>query len=39
MGAAKFMKLEMYLQATVRSEIQDAIPFVGELERSKPSQK
>ncbi len=33
-NAAKFIQLEMYLQTSVRSEIQDAIPFIGEIERS-----
>ena len=37
-GALKFMQLEVYLQTSVRTEIQDAIPFVGEIERSKPAQ-
>lgn len=33
-NAAKFVQLEAYLQTSVRSEIQDAIPFIGEIERS-----
>ena len=37
--AAKFVQLEAYLQTSVRSEIQDAIPFVGEIERAKPMKK
>lgn len=33
-NAAKFIQLEAYLQTSVRTEIQDAIPFIGEIERS-----
>lgn len=35
LNAAKFIQLEVYLQTTVRSEIQNAIPFIGELDKSK----
>src|SRR5205085_6497772 len=29
--AAKFMQLEIYLQSQIRSEIQETIPFIGEI--------
>ncbi|MNS19451.1 hypothetical protein D3C72_511710 [compost metagenome] len=32
MNAMKFIQLEIYLQTEIRSSIQNAIPFVGELE-------
>jgi hypothetical protein len=31
--AAKFMQLEIYLQSQIRSEIQETIPFIGEIEQ------
>ncbi|MCV2486474.1 hypothetical protein OD917_16185 [Flavobacterium sp. SH_e] len=34
-NAAKFVQLELYLQVTIRSEIQNAIPFIGELDQAK----
>ncbi|MFG4002047.1 hypothetical protein [Flavobacterium aquidurense] len=34
-NAAKFIQLEVYLQTTVRVEIQDSIPFIGELDKTK----
>jgi len=34
-NAAKFIQLEIYLQTGIRSSLQNAIPFVGELELSK----
>ncbi|MWB96151.1 hypothetical protein GON26_17450 [Flavobacterium sp. GA093] len=34
-NAAKFIQLEVYLQTTIRSEIQNSIPFIGELDKSK----
>jgi hypothetical protein len=34
-NAAKFVQLEQYLQVTIRAEIQDAIPFIGELDKTK----
>jgi Skp family chaperone for outer membrane proteins len=34
-NAAKFIQLEQYLQTTVQAEVQDAIPFIGELEKTK----
>lgn len=34
-NAAKFVQLEQYLQVTVRNEIQDSIPFIGELDKTK----
>lgn len=34
-NAAKFAQLEQYLQVTIRTEIQDSIPFIGELEKAK----
>jgi len=35
MNAAKFIQLETALQTAIRSETQDAIPFIGEIDRSK----
>ena len=35
LNAAKFMQLEMALQTEVRSEIQNSIPFIGEIDRTK----
>jgi len=37
LGAAKFIQLEVALQTAIRSEIQNSIPFVGELEQMKKS--
>ncbi|TPG34812.1 hypothetical protein [Flavobacterium pectinovorum] len=34
-NAAKFVQLELYLQVTIRAEIQDSIPFIGELDKTK----
>ena len=34
-NATKFIQLEIYLQTEIRSTLQNAIPFVGELELSK----
>lgn len=34
-NAAKFIQLETALQTAIRSETQDAIPFIGEIDRSK----
>lgn len=34
-NAAKFIQLEIYLQTEIRSSLQNAIPFVGELEAVK----
>lgn len=34
-NATKFIQLEIYLQTEIRSSLQNAIPFVGELELSK----
>lgn len=34
-NAAKFIQLEVYLQTTVRVEIQDSIPFIEELDKTK----
>ena len=36
LNAAKFIQLESYLQTAVRSEIQNAIPFICEIDRTKP---
>jgi len=36
-NAAKFIQLEVYLQTTIRTEIQNAIPFIGELDKAKVS--
>lgn len=33
--ASQFMQLEGYLQTIIRYEIQDALPFIGELEQRK----
>jgi hypothetical protein len=35
MNAMKFMQLEVYLQTEIRSSLQNAIPFVGELDMTK----
>jgi hypothetical protein len=35
LNATKFIQLEIYLQTEIRSSIQNAIPFVGEIEMSK----
>ena len=35
LGAAKFIQLEVALQTAIRSETQNAIPFIGELEQAK----
>jgi len=34
-NATKFIQLEIYLQTEIRSNLQNAIPFVGDLEISK----
>jgi len=34
-NATKFIQLEIYLQTEIRSSLQNAIPFVGELEMAK----
>ncbi|WP_163401392.1 hypothetical protein [Flavobacterium fluviatile] len=34
-NAAKFVQLEQYLQIIIRSEIQDNIPFIDELDKTK----
>lgn len=36
-NAAKFVQLEQYLQVSIRSEIQDSIPFIDEIDKSKIS--
>ena len=33
MRAAQFLQLELYLQTAIRSEIQNNIPFIGELDK------
>lgn len=35
LNAAKFVQLEQYLQVTIRGEIQDSVPFIDELDKSK----
>jgi hypothetical protein len=35
LNAAKFIQAEIYLQVTVRSAVQDAIPFIGDIDRTK----
>ena len=34
-NAAKFVQLEQYLQVTIRGEIQDSIPFIDEIDKTK----
>lgn len=34
-NAAKFIQLEIYLQTTIREEIQDSLPFIGEIDKTK----
>jgi methanogenic corrinoid protein MtbC1 len=34
-NAAKFIQLEVYLQTVIRNEIQETIPFIGELDKTK----
>lgn len=34
-NAAKFIQLEIYLQTEIRSSLQNAIPFVGEIDLTK----
>ncbi len=34
-NAAKFVQLEQYLQVTIKAEIQNSIPFIDEIDRSK----
>lgn len=34
-NAAKFIQLEQYFQTTIRSSVQDDIPFIGELDKTK----
>ncbi len=34
-NAAKFIQLEVYLQTIIRSEILEAIPFIGEMDKTK----
>lgn len=34
-NAAKFIQLEVYLQTTIRNEILNSIPFIGELDKTK----
>lgn len=33
--AAQFLQMETYFQTMIRAEIQDAIPFIGEIERKR----
>ena len=35
LNAAKYMQLELYMQNAVRAELQESIPFIGELDRTK----
>jgi methanogenic corrinoid protein MtbC1 len=37
LNAAKFVQLEQYLQVTIRAEIQDSIPFIDEIDKTKVS--
>lgn len=34
-NAAKFLQLESYLQTSIRMQVQDQIPFIGELEKHR----
>lgn len=34
-NAAKFIQLEQYFQTTIRAAVQDDIPFIGELDKTK----
>jgi hypothetical protein len=34
-NAAKFVQLEQYLQVAIRSGVQDAIPFIDEIDKTK----
>lgn len=38
LDTAKFLQLENYLQTTIQVEIQNSIPFIGEIERTKKVQ-
>ncbi|MGG7035065.1 MAG: hypothetical protein ACI7YS_07725 [Flavobacterium sp.] len=38
LDAAKFLQLENYLQTTIQLEIQNSVPFIGEIERTKKVQ-
>ncbi|KAF2327694.1 hypothetical protein [Flavobacterium daemonense] len=38
-NAAKFVQLEQYLQVTIRGEIQNSIPFIDEIDKTKVSSK
>jgi hypothetical protein len=33
--AAQFLQMESYFQTQIRSEVQEAIPFIGQIERKK----
>lgn len=35
LNASKFIQLEIYLQTEIRSSLQNAIPFIGELDMTK----
>lgn len=35
LNAAKFIQLEVYLQTEIRSSLQNAIPFIGEIDMTK----
>jgi hypothetical protein len=37
LNAAKFLQLEIALQTVIKSETQNAIPFIGEMDRTKKS--
>ncbi len=37
--AAKYMQLELYMQTAVRAEVQDQIPFIDELDKTKKDVK
>ncbi|MTH16102.1 hypothetical protein [Flavobacterium sp. LC2016-01] len=38
-NAAKFVQLEQYLQVTIRGEIQNSIPFIDEIDKTKINSK
>jgi hypothetical protein len=33
LNASKFIQMEVYMQTAVRSELQEALPFIGELQK------
>ncbi|WP_431241929.1 hypothetical protein ACQ9BO_18505 [Flavobacterium sp. P21] len=37
LNATKFVQIEQYLQVTIRAAIQDQIPFIDEIDKTKIS--